>query len=712
MRNRNKNFISFLLLTFLCYNSYSQSDLLKDIIQSVSIDSIRKTIIDLQNFQTRYEYSPQQDSAGVYIFNRLNSAGLNVEFEEYAIGQAGFSCFDFLTPSHLWIGGTSGALVYSVDSGENWEYLNTQTSNAINDIEFYNRFIGWIVGSGGLIKKTSDRGNTWVQQNSGTAISLYGISFISSSIGLIVGGNGKILRTTNGGTNWESIISGTNENLYDVQFLNQNNAWAVGNNGKILFSSNSGLSWEFQTPPANSISEYRKVYFIDSLKGWIIVSGNFILKTTDGGKIWERIELNAIYGSDYRGITFSDSLTGFLVEASGNILKTTNGGDSWFHQYLYKGWTVRLNNIISLPNNKLLICGSNGYLLLSSNGGETWFNRTHTLPSQLIHKTNNIVAQLRGTIKPDNEFIFVAHYDSYSYNYETSAPGADDNASGTAAVIEAARILKNYEFESTINFLLVSGEEFGMFGSTFHAFNARANKRNIQCAINADMIGYPIGHIQPRLIVGSYKTYNSMIDSILTYNQKHNLNIFLEPVIDNSGASDYGPFALAGYNALHIAEGTPEEIWGGANPFYHTPMDLYEKLSPNLLLKATQLLTSSIAELAKPLRKLYVEEPLSIIEYKLYQNYPNPFNSETNISFNIPEESYVILKIYDVLGRDLFTLINQNLKPGKYSTRLNLYEFQRYLTPLPSSGVYFYRLEAKSVSNKFYSESKKFLILK
>ena len=90
--------------------------------------------------------------------------------------------------------------------------------------------------------------------------------------------------------------------------------------------------------------------------------------------------------------------------------------------------------------------------------------------------------------------------------------------------------------------------------------------------------------------------------------------------------------------------------------------------------------------------------------YSLYQNYPNPFNPTTIIKFDIPAfvgegGGVVKLKVYDVLGREAATLVNEKLKPGTYEIS---WDGSNY-----SSGVYFYRLQ----SDKF-SETKKSVLLK
>ena len=77
-------------------------------------------------------------------------------------------------------------------------------------------------------------------------------------------------------------------------------------------------------------------------------------------------------------------------------------------------------------------------------------------------------------------------------------------------------------------------------------------------------------------------------------------------------------------------------------------------------------------------------------DFQLKQNYPNPFNPMTTIEFSIPNSGFVSLKIYNVLGQHVVTLINQNLKPGTYTQTWNAAGF--------ASGVYFYKLESGNIT--------------
>ena len=94
-----------------------------------------------------------------------------------------------------------------------------------------------------------------------------------------------------------------------------------------------------------------------------------------------------------------------------------------------------------------------------------------------------------------------------------------------------------------------------------------------------------------------------------------------------------------------------------------------------------------------------VDEQLVIREFKLYNNYPNPFNPSTIIIFEIPSDSYVTLRVYDILGNEIVTLINEEKTTGAYEVNFDARSF--------SSGIYFYTITAGS-----FRTTKKMLLVK
>lgn len=98
----------------------------------------------------------------------------------------------------------------------------------------------------------------------------------------------------------------------------------------------------------------------------------------------------------------------------------------------------------------------------------------------------NIYALKRGTVYPDEYLLIGAHYDVYT----AGADGADDNGSGTGALMEIARVLSTYRFEKSIYLVFYSGEEIGLLGSKHFADSAVNNNITLESIINLDVIGY------------------------------------------------------------------------------------------------------------------------------------------------------------------------------------------------------------------------------
>ena len=94
------------------------------------------------------------------------------------------------------------------------------------------------------------------------------------------------------------------------------------------------------------------------------------------------------------------------------------------------------------------------------------------------------------------------------------------------------------------------------------------------------------------------------------------------------------------------------------------------------------------------------------VQYELSQNYPNPFNPVTNIRFSIPKEGFVTLKVFDITGKEVRTLVNEDLHAGKYNVDFSGTDL--------ASGVYFYRINVRQAgsSTSGFSDVKKMILVK
>jgi hypothetical protein len=212
----------------------------------------------------------------------------------------------------------------------------------------------------------------------------------------------------------------------------------------------------------------------------------------------------------------------------------------------------------------------------------------------------NVVATKPGLTDPDDIYIICAHVDSRSETHQTSlanAPGADDNASGVTAVMIAADILSQYDFDYTIRFVAFTGEEQGLIGSGYYAHDARNEGDNILGVLNLDMIAYdsdayPILELHAGTIMpDSIAIANLFTDVVDTY------DIGLVPQIITAGAtdrSDHASFWDYGYDAILGIE----DFWGDSNPNYHTTGDQLSVLNIPYFTEFVKASVGTVASMA------------------------------------------------------------------------------------------------------------------
>ena len=195
----------------------------------------------------------------------------------------------------------------------------------------------------------------------------------------------------------------------------------------------------------------------------------------------------------------------------------------------------------------------------------------------------NVVGELTGTKTPEHIYVIGGHYD----HIKGDRPGGDDNASGVAGVLEAGRILSQYQFESTIRFIGFNAEEDGMLGSKDYVKNhVVPNGENIVGMINLDLILRP----------GSDADSLSVIDSELETQSIHAGSVAWakafqqaardyvpslivdDTIIDGESSSDNDSFLNNGYPAFLVIENSDPD-WDVANPYIHDFEDASDRLA-------------------------------------------------------------------------------------------------------------------------------------
>jgi len=210
----------------------------------------------------------------------------------------------------------------------------------------------------------------------------------------------------------------------------------------------------------------------------------------------------------------------------------------------------------------------------------------------------NIIAEQRGWRFPNQKYIICAHYDDLPADGER-APGADDNASGCAAVLEAARILSRMAFPYTLVYIWFDEEEQGTLGSREYSRLARANGDSILGVLTLDMIGYDANQ-DGRAEVHVRPVANSVYIAERTFELNSNYGVNLELLLFNPGltGSDHSPFWTQGYGAVLLIEDTHSDF----NRHYHTEHDSLAYFNLDYFHRCSQLalltITSYVAQAA------------------------------------------------------------------------------------------------------------------
>lgn len=280
----------------------------------------------------------------------------------------------------------------------------------------------------------------------------------------------------------------------------------------------------------------------------------------------------------------------------------------------------------------------------------------------------NVIATITGQVRPESIVIICGHFDSYSNVPYVSAPGADDNATGTVVVLEAARILSQYRFRWTIKFIGFSGEEQWMLGS-YHYVDSVAVPQQLKIGgvFNFDMIAYT-AYDSTRLYVNHNLASTSLAVLAESANAQYNIGLNLIKYWDEDCYGDNTPFWERGYKAVFALEDSEWGIWNGSNPHYHTTHDTVGNLTLNQVLRSAKLGIACVAMMAKPIGlNMIYERPLT--HSKIQDFLPTIIKN----NLFLPENKSFAL--YDMMGKKVAQLSAGNnslshLSAGVYFIKL------------------------------------------
>jgi Zn-dependent M28 family amino/carboxypeptidase len=217
----------------------------------------------------------------------------------------------------------------------------------------------------------------------------------------------------------------------------------------------------------------------------------------------------------------------------------------------------------------------------------------------------NVIGRIEGSVHPEEVSIIGAHYDSISQNPMVYAPGADDNASGVAAVLEAARILAGYDLAGSVEFICFGGEEQGRQGAKHNAGQAAQAGKNIVGMINLDMIGYWPSSSDKELDIGKNVASAWLADAVESAADAYAaLPVHNWP---DTGMchDDHVEYWAQGYDAIVLmdcyeAHADPGGS-GESTPYYHSVGDTIGTLDLAQTTEAVRSAVAAIGGLAVPI---------------------------------------------------------------------------------------------------------------
>ena len=572
----------------------------------------------------------------------------------------------------------------STNKGLGWTTIQLPTSMLVRGINFINSNIGYLVGykyiqapppiiyyTQSIFLKTTNGGSSWMIDSLGNGFQLSDIYFVNPNTGYILTNTNGLLKSTNAGINWLNLnLSGSY--LNSMYCIDVNRIFLSSNTGKIIKTTNSGINWTYYNISNLPIND---IIVENSGTGYASGNKGNIFKTTNHGLNWMAITSGALpqFSSDiFYGIYFVDNSTGTVVGSSANgcIYRTTDGGLSWVMQGDVNCFNGYKRDVFFTNALTGIIVGDG--MQKTTNGGNNWYYVDVVTPG--LQKVLFINEQTGFSLGGPRILSTTNMGSNWSVKFQSWGMFLHDidfYGNKAFAVGESTIVLSSSDQGESWNI-----KNTGLGGN--YLLNA------IQLLNDSTLI---ISEKNGKLFKSTNSGNNWRIvfsDSTLT--------------INNMCFGDALTGIVACNKGLILKTTNSGENW----------VKVQTNCLSNLL-KCSKKGDNNFAVAGEYLTILSTSEPgiigIHSINYNvpqiftLSQNYPNPFNPVTKIKFDVPKTSFTKIIIYDILGREVATLVNEELKPGTYEADWNAAGF--------SSGVYFYKIIAGD-----YTETKKMVLMK
>ncbi|MFZ4592056.1 MAG: T9SS type A sorting domain-containing protein, partial [Ignavibacteria bacterium] len=601
----------------------------------------------------------------------------------------------------IFAGTTATGIYVSSDNGINWQMsypVETVWSLAAGS----NLIIAGCQtnpGSGGVLL-TTNSGLNWTQAG---LLGTYVTSLAVSGTNLVAGtySNG-IYITTNNGANWNNTLTGFGTIL---SLAANDNFVLAGTNGYgILISTNSGLNWSQSSITNDNIRSLK-------VNGSVFYAGtanNGIQVTTNNGANFTRYD----FSKEISSITFSGN-TIFAGTVFDGIYKTTNNGANWTKTQYNNLKTVSL-----CSDNRIIFTGAyNNGLSFSTDGGVNWIQSELTtqhvnsvaINDNIIFAGMESVCSGIGMMRSTNGGINWHEAGFYYDVFVTSMIMSGNKLLiGSQTCVDYGGIYLSTDNGNTFTNTLSGQDVISIYanGSNVYAgmvvnFSGTNGGINVSSdgGYNWQYIGPGGKSINAVTVNGNYIFAGTGTGVWVTTNNGTNwtqttLTSKVYALLSTGNYLFAGTEANGVYFSSNNGSSWTQKNQGLVNNQYVSKIVLQN----NKLYASTygnSVFQRDLAEIVS-VNNISTEIPSG---YSLSQNYPNPFNPITNIKFSIINSGNVKLIVYNIMGKEVQSLVNERLQPGVYDAVFDGANL--------NSGVYFYKLVTDS-----YSETKKMLLVK
>jgi photosystem II stability/assembly factor-like uncharacterized protein len=662
-----------------------------------------------------------------------------------------------INSSTIYILTDGNVLMKSTDNGNTWTSKLIPDDNGwVYSMHFTSATNGFVVGGSGKVLRTTDSGTSWSTSSIILPYSLYDVYFPSPDTGFAVG-DYYVLKTVNGGDSWDSLSIGSSR-LTAVHFSDNRHGFAATDyDGIILRTTNGGNNWD-QISTGFSSTSFYSVFSVDTNITYVGGDDGSIIKTTDGGDTWNSISHLPSNSYSVNAFAFSSASLGYACSIYGDICKTTNGGNSWVTLYsdplngfnslsisgLGNGFGVgskglivkstdlttwntlrssivddRLYDVFFTDQNTGFICSDGGKILKTTNSGSSW----------TIKYDNFSTSTLSSICFPTPQIGYSA-VDNGSIVLKTTNSGENWNSISTGKNGSISQI-----FFSDTSTGYMCGFVSGFTGGVFKTTNGGNSWQQLTLPTSdyfggvtfiSDQIGFAAS------TSNIFKTTDGGDTWASVYAGGGQWGPMSFPTSNIGYATGVGGFILKTTDGGNVWTQSTDPVASLATSLYFADANTgYLCASFGVISKTTNGGSTWINQFSSTgnnpqsifftnlntgyvvgwegtiLKTIDGGGTTSVSEkdnnlprgFQLSQNYPNPFNPITTISYQLPFSGPVTIKVYDLLGREVATLLNEEKSAGSYEVNFNASGI--------SSGIYFYKLQADS-----FSETKKLILLK